>query len=559
MKYSYTLIIFLIVKMCIFSQTIYFSNDSTSAAIKNNRLYFPFDNKGVIGDVSISPLGTDVQYDAINVIYSSGFALSGVDDKDSLWANGVMTADLVNDYLPGKVNSEPSEPINKIFAVSSSDPDFGKSWQEWKKAVEQGAYFYDGDGDGIYNPVDLNGNGIWDFNEDRPDLMYDVTLFTVYNDGVPSDQRRFKAISPLGIEIRQTVFVSHSIEELQDVVFVRYSIVSKNTSLSETYFTIYTDLDLGNHVDDLAGCDTLLNSVFGFNDGYDQIFGNNTPSLFISQIQGPPIAIDNSEDHALNNKGPFLGQDKKFGYSNLDITSNQVFFNADWYFKMPITPTELYNNAKGFFRDGNLVDPCNFESPLGHRYGIVLPDSADCVNVNPRFWFSGDPVTGSGWFLYRNANIRTLTSSGPFSLPKDEPVDIILAYVVGRGSDHINSISVARNTVGFVHNEYSKNFSSMTSVIENDNDLPSEYKLEQNYPNPFNPSTTIKFSLPERSEVKLSIYNLLGQEIEILFQGEKEAGSYEYVFENTSLSTGVYFYVLESQQVRLSRKMMLLK
>ncbi|KUG25462.1 hypothetical protein ASZ90_004717 [hydrocarbon metagenome] len=90
-------------------------------------------------------------------------------------------------------------------------------------------------------------------------------------------------------------------------------------------------------------------------------------------------------------------------------------------------------------------------------------------------------------------------------------------------------------------------------------DVPSDYKLEQNYPNPFNPSTTIKFSLPERSEVKLSIYNLLGQEIEILFQGEKEAGSYEYVFENKSLSTGVYLYVLASQQVRLSRKMMLIK
>ncbi len=90
-------------------------------------------------------------------------------------------------------------------------------------------------------------------------------------------------------------------------------------------------------------------------------------------------------------------------------------------------------------------------------------------------------------------------------------------------------------------------------------ELPSEYKLEQNYPNPFNPSTTIKFSLPERSEVKLSIYNLLGQEIEVLFQGEKEAGSYEYVFENKSLSTGVYFYVLESKQVRLSRKMLLIK
>jgi hypothetical protein len=90
-------------------------------------------------------------------------------------------------------------------------------------------------------------------------------------------------------------------------------------------------------------------------------------------------------------------------------------------------------------------------------------------------------------------------------------------------------------------------------------ELPSEFKLEQNYPNPFNPSTTIKFSLPLRSKVKLSIYNLLGQEIEILFHREKEAGSYEYIFENKSLSTGVYLYVLESKRVRLSRKMMLIK
>ncbi|RJP58697.1 MAG: PQQ-binding-like beta-propeller repeat protein [Melioribacteraceae bacterium] len=90
-------------------------------------------------------------------------------------------------------------------------------------------------------------------------------------------------------------------------------------------------------------------------------------------------------------------------------------------------------------------------------------------------------------------------------------------------------------------------------------ELPSEYKLEQNYPNPFNPSTTIKFSLPEKSKAKLSIYNLLGQEIEILFYGEKEAGSYEYVFDNKSISTGVYFYILETPQTKLSRKMMLIK
>ncbi len=119
--------------------------------------------------------------------------------------------------------------------------------------------------------------------------------------------------------------------------------------------------------------------------------------------------------------------------------------------------------------------------------------------------------------------------------------------------------------IGMHHGFWNDNVkNNLIAIGDNPNsvkedELPSEYKLEQNYPNPFNPSTTIKFSLPVRSEVKLSIFNLLGQEIETLFQGEKEAGSYEYVFENKSLSTGVYFYVLESQQSRLSRKMMLIK
>ncbi|MDP2362861.1 MAG: hypothetical protein Q8M94_03725, partial [Ignavibacteria bacterium] len=69
-----------------------------------------------------------------------------------------------------------------------------------------GADFYDGHMDGIYDPVDLNGNGIWDLNEDRPDILGDVTAWCVYNDGVPKELRRFNTIDPLGIEIHQTAF-----------------------------------------------------------------------------------------------------------------------------------------------------------------------------------------------------------------------------------------------------------------------------------------------------------------------------------------------------------------
>jgi len=66
----------------------------------------------------------------------------------------------MENYLPGRVNEDPDDPRNLIYIVNSSDKQFGIRWQQWKDAVELGADFYDGDRDGIYNPVDKNWNGI---------------------------------------------------------------------------------------------------------------------------------------------------------------------------------------------------------------------------------------------------------------------------------------------------------------------------------------------------------------------------------------------------------------
>jgi outer membrane protein assembly factor BamB len=94
--------------------------------------------------------------------------------------------------------------------------------------------------------------------------------------------------------------------------------------------------------------------------------------------------------------------------------------------------------------------------------------------------------------------------------------------------------------------------------------LPSDYVLEQNYPNPFNPSTTIAFALPEQSHVRLSIYNVLGREVAVLVDGSLPAGSYSRVWDGTAhggdrVSSGLYFYRLTTDEVELSKKMLLLK
>ncbi len=81
--------------------------------------------------------------------------------------------------------------------------------------------------------------------------------------------------------------------------------------------------------------------------------------------------------------------------------------------------------------------------------------------------------------------------------------------------------------------------------VPDENGTPSTFALEQNYPNPFNPSTTIRFSIPVRSKVRLTILDLLGREVAELVNGEMEAGIVERVWK-PEVSSGVYFYRIEA-------------
>ena len=96
-------------------------------------------------------------------------------------------------------------------------------------------------------------------------------------------------------------------------------------------------------------------------------------------------------------------------------------------------------------------------------------------------------------------------------------------------------------------------------TIEVSNPLPNEYVLSQNYPNPFNPTTTIKFSLPYAGNITLSVFNVIGEEVQNLENGYKEAGSYEVNFDASKLTSGFYFYQLNAGDFKQTKKMILLK
>ena len=98
--------------------------------------------------------------------------------------------------------------------------------------------------------------------------------------------------------------------------------------------------------------------------------------------------------------------------------------------------------------------------------------------------------------------------------------------------------------------EYSK-------IVEVVIDVPTEFKLSQNYPNPFNPSTTVKYSIPVATRIK--IYDMLGQEVATLVNKEQTPGRYEVTFNASQLASGTYIYRIVVNNFVDTKKLMLLK
>ena len=110
---------------------------------------------------------------------------------------------------------------------------------------------------------------------------------------------------------------------------------------------------------------------------------------------------------------------------------------------------------------------------------------------------------------------------------------------------------------------HSNGFTPLTTVNVEDNDinksLPKTFELGQNYPNPFNPTTKIQFTIPQASNVRLAVYNILGQQVAELVNDFKSAGSYNVSWNAEDLSSGLYLYRLETGNQIITKKMTLLK
>lgn len=99
----------------------------------------------------------------------------------------------------------------------------------------------------------------------------------------------------------------------------------------------------------------------------------------------------------------------------------------------------------------------------------------------------------------------------------------------------------------------------VVSVETTPTELPSSYSLHQNYPNPFNPSTTIKYEVPRTSDVRLSVFDMLGRKVSVLVNQRRDAGVHEVKFDGSGLSSGVYLFRLQAGGFVQTRKLVLLQ
>ncbi|NOS84091.1 MAG: T9SS type A sorting domain-containing protein [Ignavibacteria bacterium] len=170
-------------------------------------------------------------------------------------------------------------------------------------------------------------------------------------------------------------------------------------------------------------------------------------------------------------------------------------------------------------------------------------------------------------FAYTDSNSTDIHYRGNIDPSSYEPVSTILA-------DPVNGIkSYGKMRAGYINREwvdcmllYFPEFSANTICAVNFCDKPiSSQKIEkdkilfENYPNPFNPVTTIKFTIPAESNVKIKVYDLLGKEIKTLLNENLKSGTHNVNFDGSEIASGTYFYSIEAGEFRDIKKMVLIK
>lgn len=404
--------------------------------------------------------------------YSAGFTYPKGSGKTAVYASGLQWGAKVNGkisaggsfYLqglqPGKIIStgkpaDPEDPSGRIFRVRpdyktaslcnetgdeglSEDAiraQYAKDWLEWP--AQDGAPYNDKDCNGKYDPnIDIPG---------VPGAAQ--TVWFAANDLNPFVTDTAYGCAPMGIEMQASIWAYNKPGELNNTIFRKYLIINKGTvPLTDMYLSMWFDPDLGNAMDDFAGCDTNLSLGYAYNAyDIDDIYGSMAPpAVGIDYLQRPVVPASSSDSAVFNGK---IIKGKK----NLPMT-------AFYYYLYDVLPTEdpsldpyvrtlrMYNYMQG--RLGRTGEPYTIPMELGG--GIT------------KFPLSGDPVKGTGYvdgIVEKASDRRIGISSGPFTMAVGDTQEVVIAEIAAMGTDRLNSVELLKNYDKKVQQLYDNFFS----------------------------------------------------------------------------------------------------
>ncbi len=195
------------------------------------------------------------------------------------------------------------------------------------------------------------------------------------------------------------------------------------------------------------------------------------------------------------------------------------------------------------------------------NFSLIPTPSAVSVS-----FYLGDPDSG-GVPIIGTYGTNVVSTIGPVRERGNS--DVEFKWVVPDGLPsypRIYAILDQENSISEIHSNNNKGFnvlgrqSTPTGIsVDYSNVVPADYKLYESFPNPFNPVTNIRYAIPQRGNVTLKVYDILGREISVLVNEIKEAGIYTVSFDGNKFASGVYFYRLQAGSFIETKKFVLMK
>ncbi len=446
-----------------------------------------------------------------SLVYAGGFYLGGI--KTGISGNpdtvNVWDVEFQAESRPGRILN--SGPLGSLIA------------ENYLSALT----FHQLPGDEVCWPVEAPNNG-----SGQPILLSQKDTWAVFNDLSTDMVTDPYSLSPgFGFEVQRQSFQFNSVP-CSNAVFVRMKIINKSDrDYPGFYIGLWQDPDVGStSSQDVSSVDSNMGLGYTYSTAASADPAMTAYGCLL--LQGPII------NNMIGESAVFTTIDTN-GFIKRTIQNSSI---------LKATSITCYRNSSG-------EDPSVLQGDLT-RYNYLQGLTA-AGTAKPGGYFD----VGNGSI---SADQRFVLSSGPFTFAAGDTQEIWYAMIGAQGSSNANAVTLLLDYANQIKYKFNNNINSIVGVNENNDNRLNDFALLQNYPNPFNPSTTISYRLPENGRVSLKIYNVLGQEIRTLVNGTQSAGLQAVQWDGKdnhgqAVSSGVYFYRLETSSFTKTMKMMMMR